>query len=99
MSTGENYFSVGGVTVNLPYVDPSVPYSVRVRNISVCIAMQKMAETISDDNIRIALSSAAADALKEEVDLFVADVDAVSKVEFRSDVELARWQKRSGSPV
>jgi hypothetical protein len=83
MSTGfggpDNYFSIGGVTVQVPYADSSIPYSGRVRNISVCIAIQKMAETISDDSIRIALSSTAADALKEEVDLFVKDIETAGR--------------------
>jgi hypothetical protein len=75
------HFNIGGVFVQVPHVDSSVPYSSRMRNISVCIAIQKLAETITDESIRIALSNAVAQALKEEVHLFATVVDASSKTD------------------
>jgi hypothetical protein len=56
-----------------------------MRNISVCIAIQKMAETISDESVRIALSNTAAQALKEAVHLFATVVDAGSKADSRPE--------------
>jgi hypothetical protein len=76
--SGSGYpsINVGGVTVEGLYVDPNTPYATRVRDISLCIAIQQMADTISDDTIRAALHSAAAQALDKEAHLFLTEVDA-----------------------
>jgi hypothetical protein len=70
------HFNIGGVFIQVPHIDPNVPYASLMRNISVCIAIQKMAETISDENLRIALSNAAAQALKEAVHHFATEASS-----------------------
>lgn len=74
--SGNPPINVGGVSVEIPYVDPSAPYALRVRDISLCIAIQQMTDSISDDGIRAALHSAAAQALDKEAHLFLTEVDA-----------------------
>ena len=93
----EHYISIGGVFVQVPYADSNIPYSLRVRNIAVCIAIQKMAGTISSEEVRLSLARTAAQALKEEVHALAEEVDASSETAFGSDVELTHWQKRPES--
>jgi len=72
--------NVGGVSIQIPYTDPSVPYAFRVRDISLCIAIQQMANTISDENIRAVLYNAAEQALEKEAHLFLTEVEAPKPV-------------------
>jgi hypothetical protein len=57
------YISVGGITVQMPYVEPGVPYTQEILDISICAAILQMSSHISNSSVSAAIRSAATKAL------------------------------------
>ena len=55
--------NVGGISVQIPYVDPSVPYAQQIQDISLCVAILQMASSISNSTVSAAIQNAATNAL------------------------------------
>ena len=55
---GGGYLSVGGITVDIPAVDPSIRYVQEIQDISLCIAIVQMTSYIENSpkmtNLQIA---------------------------------------------
>jgi hypothetical protein len=60
---GGGYLSVGGITVDIPAVDPSIRYAQEIQDISLCIAIVQMTSYIENSTISASIQSAAAKAL------------------------------------
>ncbi|GAC1454080.1 MAG: hypothetical protein PVSMB2_02370 [Ktedonobacteraceae bacterium] len=61
--SGSLYISVGGITVQSSYADPSIPYAQEIQDLSLCAAIMQMASVISNSTVSAAIHSAAAKAL------------------------------------
>ena len=58
------YISVGGITVQLPYVEPGIPYYAQeILDISICAAILQMSSHMSNSSASAAIRSAATMAL------------------------------------
>lgn len=64
--SGTPFISVGGVTVQFPYIDPSTPYAQEILDISLCAAIMQMASSIGNSSVSAAIQSAAMKALGVE---------------------------------
>lgn len=73
---GGDYISVGGVYVQIPYVDPNVPHAEELRDLSLCVAILQMANFIVSDETRTAIHTAANLALGAESRQFASDVSS-----------------------
>jgi hypothetical protein len=60
---GGAYISVGGITVQIPYVDTSIPHAQQIQDISLCVAILQMASYMSNSTFSTAVQSAATNAL------------------------------------
>ena len=56
-------FTVGGISVTIPYVDPSVPFTQELLDLSLCVAILQMASVINNSDMRTLIHSAASKAL------------------------------------
>jgi hypothetical protein len=63
---GGEYISVGGITVQIPYLDSSIPYSQEIQDLSLCVAIIQMASNIGNSTVSAAIQSAATKALGQE---------------------------------
>ncbi|GAC1580286.1 MAG: hypothetical protein NVS4B1_13440 [Ktedonobacteraceae bacterium] len=61
--SGSLYISVGGITVQSSYIDPSTPYAQEIQDLSLCAAIMQMASVISNSTVSAAIRGAAAKAL------------------------------------
>jgi len=57
------YITVGGITVQIPYVDPGIPYAQEILDISFCAAILQMSSHMSNGIVSAAIRSAATMAL------------------------------------
>lgn len=72
------YISVGGVTVQLPYVDPNIPHAREILDISLCVAIMQMAASISNSMVSAAIQSAATSALGMESTQLAQETNSVT---------------------
>ncbi len=57
------YITVGGITVQIPYVEPEIAYAQEIQDISLCVAILQMTTYIGNSTVSAAIQSAAAKAL------------------------------------
>jgi hypothetical protein len=60
---GGGYITIGGINVNIPYIDTTIPYAHEIQDISLCIAILQMTSYIENSAISTPIRSAAATAL------------------------------------
>ena len=61
--SGGGYINVGGITVQIPYLDTSIPYAQEIQDISLCVAILQMTSYMSNSTVSAAIVSAATNAL------------------------------------